>query len=123
MTESLETQNETTTAVMSPVLPDAAETSLPEKSNAPAEPPHKNRLQKVGKVVSDKMDKTIVVEVEYLKKHALYKKSMRRTSRFKAHDEENTCKTGDLVRIEESRPYSKEKTWRLVEIIKKGVRL
>ena len=85
--------------------------------------PHKNHLQKVGKVVSDKMDKTIVVEVEYLKKHPLYKKSMRRTSRFKAHDEANSCKSGDTVRIEESRPYSKDKTWRLVEIIKRGVQL
>jgi len=123
MTESLENQNETTTAVLSPVQPDAVDTSLLNKTTAVAEPLHKNRLQKVGKVVSDKMDKTIVVEVEYLKKHALYKKSMRRTSRFKAHDEENVCKMGDRVRIEESRPYSKEKTWRLVEIIKKGVRL
>ena len=78
---------------------------------------------KVGKVVSDKMDKTIVVEVEYLKKHRLYKKPIRRHSRFKAHDEANTAKVGDIVRIEESRPYSREKHFRLVDIIKKGVAL
>ena len=85
--------------------------------------PQKNRLQKVGTVVSDKMNKTIVVEVEYLKKHRLYKKSIRRSTRFKAHDEENTCKVGDVVRIEESRPISKDKSWRLVEIVKRGVQL
>jgi small subunit ribosomal protein S17 len=80
-----------------------------------------NRLVLQGKVVSDKMEKTIVVEVEYLKKHRLYKKAIRRHNRFKAHDEENTSHVGDIVRIEECRPYSKEKTWRLVEIVKKGV--
>ena len=83
----------------------------------------KIRLQKVGKVVSSKMNKTIVVEVEYLKPHRLYKKAIRRSTRFKAHDEENTCKVGDTVRIEECRPISKEKTWRLVEIVQKGVQL
>lgn len=82
-----------------------------------------NRMVLTGKVVSNKMDKTIVVEVEYLKKHRLYKKSIRRHKRFKAHDETNTCKTGDLVRIEESRPISKEKHWRLLEIVKRGVQL
>ncbi|MBN9393485.1 MAG: 30S ribosomal protein S17 [Chloroflexi bacterium] len=80
-----------------------------------------NRLVLQGKVVSDKMDKTIVVEVEYLKKHRLYKKAIRRHNRFKAHDEDNTSHVGDIVRIEECRPYSKEKTWRLVEIVQKGV--
>ncbi len=79
-----------------------------------------NRVQKVGKVVSNKMDKTIVVEVSYLKKHRLYKKAMRRTSRFQAHDEENSCKMGDMVRIEECRPISKEKHFRLVEVIKRS---
>src|ERR1700694_5675625 len=114
MTESLNEQ--ASTAVLNPETPET-------KPTAETTEPHSNRLQKVGKVVSDKMNKTIVVEVEYLKKHRLYKKAMRRTSRFKAHDEENSCKMGDLVRIEESRPYSKEKTWRLVEIIKRGVQL
>jgi small subunit ribosomal protein S17 len=80
-----------------------------------------NRLVLQGKVVSDKMDKTIVVEVEYLKKHRLYKKAIRRHNRFKAHDENNTSHMGDIVRIEECRPISKEKTWRLVEIVQKGV--
>ena len=80
-----------------------------------------NRLVLQGKVVSDKMHKTIVVEVEYLKKHRLYKKAIRRHNRFKAHDEDNTSHVGDIVRIEECRPYSKEKSWRLVEIVKKGV--
>lgn len=82
-----------------------------------------NRLVLQGKVVSDKMNKTIVVEVEYLKKHRLYKKAIRQHARFKAHDEDNTCKTGDLVRIEESRPYSKDKHWRLLEIVQRGVQL
>lgn len=82
-----------------------------------------NRLVLQGKVVSNKMHKTIVVEVEYLKKHRLYKKSIRRHARFKAHDEVNECKIGDVVRIEESRPISKEKHWRLLEIVKKGVQL
>ncbi|HEX2915063.1 MAG TPA: 30S ribosomal protein S17 [Chloroflexia bacterium] len=93
--------------------------------NAPAADTEKkvNRLVLTGKVVSDKMDKTIVVEVEYLKKHRLYKKSIRRHARFKAHDENNDCKVGDLVRIEESRPISKEKHWRLLEIVQKGVEL
>jgi small subunit ribosomal protein S17 len=80
-----------------------------------------NRLVLQGKVVSDKMDKTIVVEVEYLKKHRLYKKAIRRHNRFKAHDENNTSHMGDIVRIEECRPISKEKTWRLIEIVQKGV--
>jgi small subunit ribosomal protein S17 len=82
--------------------------------------PKSNRLVLQGKVVSDKMQKTIVVEVEYVKKHRLYKKALRRHARFKAHDEDNTAKTGDTVRIEECRPISKEKTWRLVEIVQKG---
>ncbi len=78
------------------------------------------RQQKIGRVVSDKMDKTIVVAVESLKKHRIYKRTYKRTKRFQAHDEENTCRVGDIVRIEESRPLSKMKHWRLVEIIKRG---
>jgi small subunit ribosomal protein S17 len=89
--------------------------------SAPATAHKSNKLVLQGKVVSDKMDKTIVVEVEYLKKHRLYKKAIRRHNRFKAHDEDNTSHVGDIVRIEECRPYSKEKTWRLVEIVQKGV--
>src|SRR6266571_2220382 len=78
------------------------------------------RQQKIGRVVSDKMDKTIVVAVESLKRHRIYKRTYKRTKRFQAHDEENTCRVGDIVRIEESRPLSKMKHWRLVEIIKRG---
>jgi small subunit ribosomal protein S17 len=78
------------------------------------------REQKVGRVVSNKMDKTIVVAVESLKKHRIYKRTYRQTKRFHAHDEQNTCQIGDMVRIEESRPLSKTKHWRLVEIIKRG---
>ncbi|MBA4505114.1 30S ribosomal protein S17 [Corynebacterium sanguinis] len=73
-----------------------------------------------GYVVSDKMDKTIVVEVEDRKSHALYGKIVRSTKRVKAHDEDNTAGVGDLVRIEETRPLSKDKHFRLIEIIEKA---
>src|SRR6266567_1946938 len=76
--------------------------------------------RKVGVVVSNKMNKTIVVAVESLKKHRIYKRTYKQTKRFYAHDEENTCQVGDIVRIEESRPLSKTKHWRLVEIVKPG---
>jgi small subunit ribosomal protein S17 len=75
---------------------------------------------KTGSVVSDKMEKTIVVAVQNLVEHPLYKKRLRRTRRFKAHDENNEARIGDIVRIAESRPISKEKTWRLVEIIRRS---
>ena len=78
------------------------------------------RQQKVGRVVSDKMQKTIVVAVESLKRHPIYKRTYRETKRFKAHDETNSARIGDMVRIEETRPLSKEKRWRLVEITKRG---
>ncbi len=78
------------------------------------------RQQKVGRVVSNKMDKTIVVVVETIKKHRIYKRTYKQTKRFHAHDEQNVCQVGDLVRIEESRPLSKLKRWRLVEIVKAG---
>lgn len=74
----------------------------------------------VGKVVSDKMDKTVVVAVEDSVKHPLYKKIIKRTVRFKAHDEKNECKSGDKVRIMETKPLSKDKRWRLVEIIERA---
>lgn len=73
-----------------------------------------------GYVVSDKMDKTIVVEVEERVKHSLYGKVMKKHKKFKAHDEENTAGVGDLVRIMETRPLSASKRWRLVEIIEKA---
>ncbi|MBO8131450.1 MAG: 30S ribosomal protein S17 [Candidatus Marinimicrobia bacterium] len=71
----------------------------------------------VGRVVSNKMDKTIIVAVDRLVKHPLYKKYIRRTSKFYAHDPENKCKEGDVVKIIESRPLSKLKRWRLLEIV------
>ena len=74
----------------------------------------------VGKVVSNKMDKTIVVAMEDSVKHPLYGKIVKRTVKFKAHDENNECSIGDRVRIMETRPLSKEKRWRLVEIIEKA---
>jgi small subunit ribosomal protein S17 len=76
------------------------------------------RQQKVGRVVSNKMDKTIVVVVETLKKHRIYKRTYKQTKRLQAHDEENICQIGDIVRIEESRPLSKMKHWRLIEVVK-----
>jgi small subunit ribosomal protein S17 len=78
------------------------------------------KIVKVGRVVSDKMDKTVVVAVDYLKPHPLYRKIIRKTNKFHAHDEENTCKVGDLVRIEESRPLSRTKRWRVIEIVQRG---
>lgn len=75
---------------------------------------------KTGRVVSNKMDKTIVVAVENLVEHPLYKKRMRRTRKFHAHDENNEAQEGDTVRIAESRPISKTKTWRLQEILRKA---
>jgi small subunit ribosomal protein S17 len=78
------------------------------------------RQQKVGLVVSNKMNKTIVVVVESLKKHRIYKRTYKQTKRFQAHDEDNSCQVGDVVRIEECRPLSRMKRWRLVEIVKPG---
>ncbi|OLB39592.1 MAG: 30S ribosomal protein S17 [Chloroflexi bacterium 13_1_20CM_54_36] len=83
-----------------------------------ATPKKGRRQQRVGRVVSNKMNKTIVVVVETLKKHRIYKRTYKQTKRFQAHDEENICQIGDLVRIEECRPLSKMKRWRLIEIIK-----
>jgi len=78
------------------------------------------KTEKVGRVVSDKMDKTVVVAVDYLKPHPLYRKIIRKTSKFHAHDEENACKVGDLVRIQESRPLSRTKRWQVIEIVTRG---
>ena len=79
------------------------------------------RKVRIGKVVSDKMDKTIVVEVETYKKDPLYGKRVKYSKRFKAHDEENQAKIGDRVQIMETRPLSKDKRWRLVKIVEKAV--
>ena len=78
------------------------------------------RKTRVGKVVSDKMDKTIVVAVESHVKHPLYNKIVKRTYKLKAHDENNECRIGDTVKVMETRPLSKEKRWRLVEIMEKA---
>lgn len=78
------------------------------------------RKTRTGVVVSDKMDKTIVVAIKTKVKHPLYGKTVNRTTRLKAHDEKNECGIGDTVRIMETRPLSKEKRWRLVEIIEKA---
>ena len=75
------------------------------------------RKIRTGTVISDKMDKTVVVLVRSLVRHPLYKKVVRHASKFKAHDETNDCKVGDVVKIVETRPLSKEKHWRVVEII------
>lgn len=77
------------------------------------------RKVRIGRVVSDKMDKTVVVAVESFIKHPLYGKRVRKTKKYKAHDENNMCRVGDEVKIIETRPLSKEKRWRVVEIVKK----
>ncbi|MEL6951611.1 MAG: 30S ribosomal protein S17 [Pseudomonadota bacterium] len=74
----------------------------------------------VGRVVSDKMDKTVSVAIERLVKHGVYGKYIRRTTKLKAHDEENACRIGDTVAISESRPISKAKSWRVVEVLERG---
>jgi len=84
------------------------------------EQPTARKIVKVGRVVSDKMNKTVVVAVDYLKPHPLYRKIIRKTNKFHAHDEENACKVGDLVRIEESRPLSRTKRWKVIEILQRG---
>ena len=78
------------------------------------------RKTRIGVVVSDKMDKTIVVAIRTRVKHPLYGKIMNRTSKIKAHDEENQCGVGDTVKVMETRPLSREKRWRVVEIIEKA---
>ena len=78
------------------------------------------RKTRTGKVVSDKMDKTIVVAVENHVKHPLYNKIVKRTYKLKAHDEENTCNIGDIVKVMETKPISKDKRWRLVEVMEKA---
>jgi small subunit ribosomal protein S17 len=78
------------------------------------------RKQRTGVVVSDKMDKTVVVAIQSKVKHPLYGKTVNRTAKFKAHDENNECGVGDTVRIMETRPLSKDKRWRVVEIVEKA---
>jgi small subunit ribosomal protein S17 len=93
--------------------------SVAEPEAAAAHPRGRRKVRE-GLVVSDAMNKTIVVVVEELKPHALYKKVVRHRQRFKVHDEENACSVGDRVRIGETRPLSKDKRWRLAEILEKA---
>lgn len=85
-----------------------------------AEQSRGNRKTRVGTVVSDKMDKTIVIAIKTKKKHPLYGKTVNFTNKLKAHDENNECGVGDKVRVMETRPLSKDKRWRLVEIVEKA---
>ncbi len=80
----------------------------------------RKRKTKLGRVVSDKKDKTVVVAVETPKRHPLYKKTIKRAIKYKAHDENNECRPGDIVKIVETRPLSRQKRWRVAEIITKG---
>jgi small subunit ribosomal protein S17 len=80
----------------------------------------KDRRTLTGTVVSDKMDKTVVVAVERLTRHPLYRRTIRRTTKYKAHDEKNECRVGDVVKLVESRPLSKEKRWRVIQVIRRG---
>ena len=92
--------------------------AAPHTATAPAKAALKK--EKVGRVVSDKMDKTIVVSVERLSRHPLYKRVVRLSTKFKAHDERNEARIGDTVRIVESRPLSATKRWRIVEVLEKA---
>jgi small subunit ribosomal protein S17 len=93
---------------------------MAEMTNTNAGLTRASRKERVGLVVSDKMDKTIVVEIERRVAHPVYGKMMTRTKRLKAHDEGNTAKEGDTVRIVETRPLSKDKRWRVVEIVERA---
>jgi small subunit ribosomal protein S17 len=79
----------------------------------------KKRKTRIGRVVGDKMDKTVVVAIETTRRHPLYKKAIRRAVKYKVHDAKNECQLGDVVRISETRPLSKEKRWRIAEVITK----
>lgn len=93
---------------------------MAEQAVETARPAQKPRVQKVGRVVSNKMDKTVVVAVDYVRRHRLYHKRITRTSKFMAHDEQNRCQEGDLVRIEETRPISKNKNWIVREVLEQA---
>lgn len=86
-------------------------------------PTRSQKTEKVGRVVSDKMDKTVVVSVDSVRRHPLYHKRITRSKKFVAHDEANACKPGDLVRIEETRPMSKRKRWIVREIVEQGIQI
>jgi small subunit ribosomal protein S17 len=93
---------------------------LAKKSNETGTVERNSRKTRVGMVVSDKMQKTVVVSIERRVQHPVYGKMVRRTTKLKAHDEQNEAKTGDTVRIMETRPLSKDKRWRVVEIIERA---
>ena len=100
--------------------PDMEALSTAEPTESKTKKGRNLRKTRTGRVVSDKMDKTIVVAVESRVKHPLYKKIVKRTYKLKAHDEQNECKEGDRVKVMETRPLSKEKRWRLVSILEKA---
>lgn len=93
---------------------------MTEQDTTATSKPRGGRKVRTGVVVSDKMDKTVVVEVEDIRQHRLYQKTIRRTTRLKAHDEQNTAGPGDIVRLTETRPLSASKRWRITEIIQKA---
>ncbi len=80
------------------------------------------KREKVGRVVSDRMDKTVMVAVQMLRQHRLYQRTMRQTKKYMAHDEANTCRIGDLVRLQEARPISRHKHWRVVQVLEEAAR-
>jgi small subunit ribosomal protein S17 len=102
-------------------MSDVQEVTAP--TDEKAAPLQKPRTMKVGKVVSNKMDKTVVIAVDYVRRHPLYHKRITRTSKFMAHDENNSALPGDIVRIEETRPLSKRKRWIVREIVERAVQL
>jgi small subunit ribosomal protein S17 len=105
-----------------PALSGASTDAAPQAADA-TQPAQKPRTQKIGRVVSDKMQKTVVVAVDSVHRHRLYHKRITRTSKFLAHDELEQCKPGDIVRIEETRPLSKRKRWIVREIVERGVQV
>lgn len=122
-TETVETPVTETPVVEMPVMKAPAtdnQTSAVSATAAKAESERNSRKERVGKVTSNKMMKTITVAVDRKVKHPMYGKFMNRTTKFTAHDEKNECGIGDTVRIMETRPLSKNKRWRLIEIIEKA---
>lgn len=108
---------------MSEATPSDAPIATPGGSPRGAAGGQSPRTQKVGRVVSDRMEKTVVVAVDSIRRHPLYHKRMTRTSRFLAHDEQNSCLPGDVVRIEETRPMSKRKRWIVREVLQRAVQI
>jgi len=106
-----------------PVQPASAETAAPAEASAPAEaegPSRGERKVRTGVVVSDRMDKTVLVQIRQVVRHSTYGKTVRRTSKLAAHDEANDAHVGDKVRVMETRPLSKTKRWRVVEIVERA---